>query len=74
MPLISVDDPRALVDHFVAVARERGHHRLSLENGSTPPFAPARALYASAGFEPCGPFADYPPSPSSAFMTLSLET
>jgi putative acetyltransferase len=35
-------------------------------------FAPARALYASAGFEPCGPFGDYQPSPSNTFMTMEL--
>ena len=35
-------------------------------------FAPARALYAEAGFEECGPFGDYRPSPFSTFMTLSL--
>jgi putative acetyltransferase len=64
---------RALVDHLVAVARERGHRRLSLETGSGPAFAPARRLYASAGFTPCGPFADYPDSPNSAYMTRSLD-
>jgi hypothetical protein len=26
-----------------------------------------------AGFEPCGPFADYAPNPNSTFMTLWLE-
>jgi putative acetyltransferase len=36
-------------------------------------FAPARSLYASAGFRPCGPFADYHPSPSNVFMTLALD-
>jgi putative acetyltransferase len=35
-------------------------------------FAPARSLYASAGFRPCGPFGDYSPSRSSTFMTLPL--
>jgi putative acetyltransferase len=35
-------------------------------------FAPARTLYATAGFTPCGPFADYRLSPNSTFMTLSL--
>jgi putative acetyltransferase len=35
-------------------------------------FAPARSLYASAGFVPCGPFAEYRPSPHNTFMTLSL--
>ena len=46
--------------------------RVSLETGSMPAFAPARALYASVGFRPCGPFGDYGPSPNSTFMTLSL--
>jgi putative acetyltransferase len=64
---------RALVDHLVAVARAAGVQRVSLETGSTPPFAPARSLYAAVGFEPCGPFADYEPSPNSSFMTLALK-
>jgi putative acetyltransferase len=64
---------RRLVEHVLAVARERGFRRLSLETGSGPPFVPARRLYASAGFTPCGPFADYPDSPHSAYMTLTLE-
>ncbi len=63
---------RAMVEHLLAVARERGFARVSLETGSQPAFAPARALYASAGFAPCGPFGDYCPSPSSSFMTLKL--
>jgi putative acetyltransferase len=63
---------RALVEHLIAVARGRGHRRLSLETGAGPAFAPARRLYASAGFGPSGPFADYRPSPNSAYMTLSL--
>ena len=64
---------RAMVDHLVGVARERGVRRVSLETGAGPAFAPARSLYASAEFTPCGPFADYGPSPSSAYMTLSLD-
>lgn len=63
---------RALVDHLVGVARERGFRRVSIETGSGRAFAPARALYASASFTPCGPFGDYRPSPNSAYMTLSL--
>jgi putative acetyltransferase len=63
---------RALVDHLVAVARERGYRRVSLETGAGPAFAPARALYASAGFTPCGPFAEYAASPNSAYLTLAL--
>jgi putative acetyltransferase len=64
---------RAMVDHLVAVARERGYRRLSLETGSGTAFAPARGLYASAGFTPCAPFAGYWASPASAYMTLSLD-
>jgi putative acetyltransferase len=62
----------AMLDHLIDVARSRGCHRVSLETGSTPPFAPARALYAAAGFASCDPFADYGPSPNSAFMTMEL--
>jgi len=63
---------RAIVDHLVGVARDRGFRRVSLETGSMSAFAPARSLYAGAGFRPCGPFGDYSPSPNSTFMTLSL--
>jgi putative acetyltransferase len=63
---------RALVEHIVGLARERGYKRLSLETGSGPAFEPARALYASAGFAPCQAFGDYAPSPNSAYMTLAL--
>ena len=64
---------RAMLQHLVGVARDGGFRRLSLETGSAPAFAPARALYASAGFMPCAAFGDYSPSPNSTFMTLSLE-
>jgi putative acetyltransferase len=64
---------RAMAGHLVAVARERGFGRVSLETGSQPAFAPARSLYARAGFTPCGPFGDYFDSPSSVYMTLALE-
>ena len=64
---------RAILGHLIGVARERGCRRVSLETGSMDAFAPARSLYASAGFRPCGPFAGYSPSPSSTFMTLSLD-
>jgi len=63
---------RAMVEHLLGVARDRGFTRVSIETGSQPAFAAARSLYASAGFEPCGPFGDYRPSPNSTFMTLSL--
>lgn len=63
---------RALLDHLMAVARDRGYRRMSLETGTEPGFAAARSLYASAGFRVCEPFADYRPSPSSTFMTRDL--
>jgi putative acetyltransferase len=63
---------RLLLDHLVGLARERGYRRLSLETGAGPAFEPARSLYASAGFAPCGVFGDYTPSPRSAYMTLEL--
>lgn len=63
---------RAMLEHLVAEARARGYRRLSLETGSQPAFEPARALYRSAGFLPCPPFADYTDDPHSVFMTLML--
>jgi len=64
---------RAIVEHLIGLARQRGYLRLSLETGSMAAFAPARSLYAGAGFRPCGPFGDYRASPNSSFMTLLLE-
>jgi putative acetyltransferase len=63
---------RALVEHLVAVARERGARRVSIETGTGDAFVPARSLYASAGFVPCGPFADYEATTNNTFMTLEL--
>jgi putative acetyltransferase len=64
---------RAMVEHLVGVARARGITRVSLETGAQPAYAPARSLYASAGFEPCEPFGDYAPSPDSVFMTRRVD-
>ncbi len=63
---------RALLMHLLDVARSRGYERVSLETGSQAAFEPARRLYAQAGFERCGPFADYRDDPNSVFMTLRL--
>lgn len=62
----------ALLRHIMTEARARGMTRLSLETGSWPYFAPARALYARHGFVECRPFGDYGPDPNSIFMTLEL--
>jgi putative acetyltransferase len=64
---------RAMLDHLLAVARQRGCRQVSLETGSMDAFAPARSLYATAGFRLCGPFGDYRPSRNSTFMTLALD-
>lgn len=62
----------ALLDHLLEQARVCGFRRLSLETGTQPEFAPARALYARYGFVPCGPFGDYAADPCSTFMTRAL--
>jgi putative acetyltransferase len=63
---------RAMLEHLLEVAGERGFRRVSLETGWMAAFAPARALYASAGFVPCDPFGNYRPSPNSVYMTMAL--
>ena len=65
---------RALVAEVIRQAQAAGLEELLLETGSQPAFAPARALYASAGFRICGPFAHYPDSSGSVFMTLDLRS
>jgi len=61
-----------MLTHLLGVARARGCRRVSLETGTMEAFAPARALYESAGFVPCAPFAGYQPSEDNLFMTLEL--
>ncbi len=63
---------RRLLHHIVAEARQRGYRRLSLETGSTEPFAAALRLYASEGFARCGPFGDYADTPFTRFFTREL--
>jgi putative acetyltransferase len=63
---------RTILDYLLAVAVARGARRVSLETGAGEEFAPARALYAGAGFVACEPFGDYEPSRNSTFMTLLL--
>jgi putative acetyltransferase len=63
---------RAVLAHLLDVARGQGFRRVSLETGTTAAYGPARALYESAGFAVCGPFAGYEPSEHNLFMTLAL--
>jgi len=62
----------AMLRHIIDRAREFGLARLSVETGSSPYFAPARALYQRHGFVECPPFGGYAPDPNSIFMTLEL--
>ncbi len=63
---------RAVLHHIVAEAQRRGYRRLSLETGSTEPFAAALRLYAQEGFAACGPFGDYRDTPFTRFFTREL--
>ena len=63
---------RAMVDQLVEVAQHRGMDRVSIETGPQDAFAPARALYAAAGFEPCEPFGIYVGNANSYCMTKIL--
>lgn len=63
---------KAMLSHILEEARSRSYRRLSLETGSAQAFEPARGLYASFGFDFCGPFADYVEDPYSVFMTRDL--
>ena len=62
-----------LMRHILEEAERRSYERLSLETGSMDAFAPARSLYTSFGFKPCGPFANYVEDPHSVFMTREVE-
>lgn len=63
---------RAILDKLLLLARQRGYHTLNLETGSHPAFDAAQRLYASRGFDVCGPFGGYKADPHSVFMRLRL--
>jgi putative acetyltransferase len=63
----------ALVAHMIEIARQRGYRRLSLETGTTAPFAPAHALYERFGFRRCAPFGGYRDDGFSICMTRELD-
>jgi putative acetyltransferase len=64
---------RAVLDHLVAVARDRGYRRVSLETGTMDAFAPSREVYARAGFRVCPPFGEHRKGPNSVCMTMDLD-
>ena len=63
---------RSMLDHLIDVARRGGIREILLETGTHPQFAPARAMYAAAGFEPCAPFDGYCDDPHSVYLRLGL--
>jgi putative acetyltransferase len=65
---------RALLNHIIEIARGRGYSELFLETGRQEAFAPAHALYRSAGFRDCGPFGSYTDNGNSVFMRRSMLT
>ena len=64
---------RQLLERIVDLARERGLPVVMLETGTGDGMAEAHRLYTRYGFEPRGPFLDYPDSEWSAFFELRLE-
>jgi len=63
---------KTMLAHLLDEARAVGYAQASIETGSMDYFAPARQLYASAGFVECGPFAGYVDDPNSTYMTRDL--
>lgn len=63
-----------LLTHLIKEAQNQAYTRLSLETGSMPFFAPARAMYEKHGFIYCGPFDNYIDDPNSQFMTLDISS
>lgn len=63
----------ALLLHLLAVARQRGFRRVSLETGQGPAFEPALGLYRKHGFVNCEAFADYVLDDFSQCLTLHLD-
>lgn len=60
---------RAVLQHLLDLVAREGATQVSLETGTYPAFAPARALYEAFGFMECPPFADYADNPFSVCMT-----
>ena len=63
-----------ILEHIIGEAKRRDYEYLKLETGALPEFEAARAFYLRYGFEYCGPFADYPDDPNSAFLEKRLRT
>ena len=63
---------KALLDHILNVANERGYRRLSLETGSGEAFEQALALYRKNGFVNGEGFGGYEVTSFNQFLHLDL--
>ena len=63
---------KALLDHILSVANERGYRRLSLETGSGEAFEPALALYRKNGFVNGEAFGGYEVTSFNQFLHVDL--
>jgi putative acetyltransferase len=63
---------KALLEHIITEARQRGVRRLCLETGIGPAFDAAVALYRNRGFVDSGPFSNYTQSKFNQFLHLDL--
>jgi putative acetyltransferase len=64
----------AILKHLIAVARQRGYIRLSLETGTSRAFEPALRLYRQHGFTDGDAFGGYRKSAFNQFLHLDLTT
>jgi len=63
---------RAMLDHLMEQAKERGMTWLGLETGRPAEFAAAQALYAANGFTECPAFGNYVSDDFSLCMSRDL--
>ncbi len=61
---------RKILAEIINLAEAEGFAEIVLETGNN--FYAAQHIYQSAGFEPCGPVLDYPPTPFTAFYKKTL--
>jgi putative acetyltransferase len=62
----------ALLNHVIAVARERRYQTLCLETGTNDAYGPAVSLYEKYGFLPGPVYGDYVESPHNQYFYLDL--
>jgi putative acetyltransferase len=63
---------KAMLEHLLELARDRGYTRVSLETGSGDAFEPALRLYRRYGFVNGAAFGDYAASEFNQFLHLEL--